>query len=140
MRGQRKLPTEAMLVMTPEHMSTFADSGWTRERFYEELEPLLQMDLDFAVSGAGGMSEGLPEGFVQQLLGAQVAGNQSGSVDGGHVFGSSEGSTGGGLRKLPPWSPMVVRAGGGAGGFSAIIEGWVPGAKGSTPITHPIRT
>ena len=137
--GNRKLPTEAMLVMTPEHMSTFADSGWTRERFYEELEPLLQMDLDFAVSGAGGMSEGLPEGFVRQLLGAEVAGNQSGSVDGGHVFGSAEGAASGGLRKLPPWSPMVVRAGGGAGGFSAIIEGWVPGAKGSTPITHPIR-
>ncbi|WP_419945506.1 thioredoxin family protein [Candidatus Poriferisodalis sp.] len=136
--GNRKLPTEAMLVMTPEHMSTFADSGWTKERFHEELEPLLQMDLDFAVSGAGGIAEGLPEGFVQQLRGTEVAGNQSGSVDGGLVFGSAGGAAGGSLRKLPPWSPMVVRAGGGAGGFSAIIEGWVPGAKGSTPITHPI--
>ena len=137
--GNRKLPTEAMLVMTPEHMSTFADSGWTRERFYEELEPLLQMDLDFAVSGAGGMSEGLPEGFVWQLMGTGVPDGESGTADGGHVFGSAEGAASGGLRKLPPWSPMVVRAGGGAGGFSAIIEGWVPGAKGSTPITHPIR-
>ncbi len=137
--GNRKLPTEAMVVMTPEHMSTFADSGWTKQRFYDELEPLLQMDLDFAVCGAGGISEGLPEGFVQRLQGAEVGGNQDGSVDGGHVFGSAEGDAGGGLRKLPPWSPMVVRAGGGAGGFSAIIEGWVPGAKGSTPITHPIR-
>ena len=136
--GNRKLPTEAMLVMTPEHMSTFADSGWTRERFYEELEPLLQMDLDFAVTGAGGISEGLPEGFVQHLRGTEVSGNEQGSVDGGLVFSSSEGGAGGSLRKLPPWSPMVVRAGGGAGGFSAIIEGWVPGAKGSTPITRPI--
>jgi hypothetical protein len=40
---------------------------------------------------------------------------------------------------LPPWSPMIVRAGGGAGGFSAVLEGWVSGAKGSTPITHRIK-
>jgi hypothetical protein len=51
------------------------------------------------------------------------------------VFGSGAGS----LRKLPPWSPMIVRAGGGAGGFSAVLEGWVSGAKGSTPITHRIE-
>ena len=135
--GNRKLPSEAMVVMTPEHMSTFADSGWTKERFYDELEPLLQMDLDFAACGAGGIEEGLPAAFLDHLRGS--AGGDGGSSDGGHVFGSSEGSIGGNLRKLPPWSPMVVRAGGGAGGFSAIIEGWVPGAKGSTPITHPIR-
>ena len=49
------------------------------------------------------------------------------------VFGSASGRT---VRKLPDWSPMIVRAGGGAGGFSAILEGWVPGAKGSTPLTH----
>ncbi len=140
--GNRKLPAEAMVVMTPEHMSTFADSGWTKERFYDELDPLLQMDLDFASCGAGGIEEGLPASFVQHLRGTADAdgdGDSGVPTDGGHVFGSSEGTASGGLRKLPPWSPMVVRAGGGAGGFSAIIEGWVPGAKGSIPITHPIR-
>ena len=135
--GNRKLPSEAMVVMTPEHMSTFADSGWTKERFYEELDPLLQMDLDFAACGAGGIEEGLPTGFLQHLKSraehspdpSETADDAVGPADGGLVFGSSEGAADGNLRKLPPWSPMVVRAGGGAGGFSAIIEGWVPGAN-----------
>ena len=145
--GNRKLPSEAMLVMTPEHMATFGDAGWTRQRFYEELDPLLAMDLEFAIRGAGGIEEGLPESLVQRLGGTtqvRTAGPDEarGADDGddhGLMFGSTEGSSGGSLRKLPPWSPMVVTTGGGAGGFSAIIEGWVPGAKGSTPITHPIR-
>lgn len=141
--GNRKLPGEAMLVMTPEHLATFGDAGWTRQRFYDELDPLLQMDLDFAVRGAGGIEEGLPHTLVHGLLDrtedAVETPTTAGGDDHGLVFGSTEGATGKGLRKLPPWSPMVVTAGGGAGGFSAIIEGWVPGAKGSIPITHPIR-
>ncbi len=143
--GNRKLTSEAMLVMTPEHMATFADSGWTKRDFYDRLDPLLQMDLHFSVRNAGGIEEGLPRDFVDHLTGSgdvgvgdQAGDGGSAAADGGLVFGSNEASVGGGLRKLPPWSPMVVRAGGGAGGFSAIIEGWVPGAKGSTPITHPI--
>ncbi len=109
--GNRKLPSEAMIVMTPEHMRVFAEGGWSKQRFYDELEPLLQMDLDFAVRGAGGTEEGIPTGAVDAETG---------------------------LRKLPPWSPMVIRVGGGAGAFSAILEGWVPGLKGSMPITVPI--
>ena len=116
--GNRKLPAEAMIVMTPEHMNVFASAGWDKKKFYEELEPLLQMDMAQSVRGAGGIEEGLPA----------LSGEET-------VFGSTAGNE---IRKLPEWSPMVVRAGGGAGGFSAILEGWVPGAKGSTPITVPI--
>ena len=72
-----------------------------------------------SVRGAGGIEEGLPA----------LSGEET-------VFGSTAGNE---IRKLPEWSPMVVRAGGGAGGFSAILEGWVPGVKGSTPITVPIE-
>jgi hypothetical protein len=114
--GNRKLPSEAMIVMTPEHMNVFEAAGWTRAKFYEELEPLLQMDPELSARGAQGIEEGIP-----------TRGNEE------TVFGSASGQT---VRKLPDWSPMIVRAGGGAGGFSAILEGWVPGAKGSTPITH----
>ena len=116
--GNRKLPSEAMIVMTPEHMNVFEAAGWTRAKFYEELEPLLQMDPQFSSRGAQGIEEGIPTRGSEET-----------------VFGSVGGQT---IRKLPKWSPMIVRAGGGAGAFSAILEGWVPGAKGSTPITHPI--
>ena len=116
--GNRKLPSEAMIVMTPEHMNVFEAAGWTRVKFYEELEPLLQMDPELSARGAQGIEEGIPSRSDEET-----------------VFGSTSGRT---VRKLPDWSPMIVRAGGGAGGFSAILEGWVPGAKGSTPITHPV--
>ncbi len=117
--GNRKLPGEAMIVMTPEHMNVFSAAGWSKEKFYEELEPLLEMDPELSARGAMGIEEGIP-----------VSGDEE------TVFGSSSGRT---IRKLPEWSPMIVRAGGGAGGFSAILEGWVPGSKGSTPITRRIE-
>ncbi len=116
--GNRKLPSEAMIVMTPEHMNVFEGAGWSKAKFYEELEPLLQMDAELSARGAQGIEEGIPNRSNEET-----------------IFGSVAGRT---IRKLPDWSPMIVRAGGGAGGFSAILEGWVPGAKGSTPITHPI--
>ena len=110
--GHTKLPSEAMIVMTPEHMRVFAEGGWSKQRFYDELEPLIQIDVVKAARGVDGMEEGL-------------------EVDAG---------AGGQIRKLPKWSPMVIRAGGGAGAFSAILQGWVPGLKGSMPITHPVGT
>ncbi|MEC7916923.1 MAG: thioredoxin family protein [Actinomycetota bacterium] len=116
--GNRKLPSEAMIVMTPEHMNVFAAAGWSKRKFYEELEPLLQMDPDLSARGASGIEEGIPVSSNEETVFGSVAGRE--------------------IRKLPEWSPMVVRAGGGAGGFSAILEGWVPGSKGSTPITHRI--
>lgn len=106
--GNRKTPSEAMMVMSPEHMRVFAEGGWTKQRFHDELDPLLQMDLEIARRGAGGIAEGIPERVTRPV------------------------------RKLPQGSPMIVRAGGGAGAFSAIIEGWVPGRKGSMPITREI--
>jgi len=63
------------------------------------------------VVGADGIDEGLPKRFA----GRSVA-------------------------KLPPGSPIVVHAGGGAGGFSAIIEGWLSGPRGSQPVTRVIGT
>ncbi len=107
--GHPKLPNEAMLIMTPEHQRVFAEAGWSKERFRQELEPLLMLDGDTAVRGAGGMEEGLP---------ASMAGRQ--------------------IPKLRPGSLMIARAGGSAGAFSAILGGWIGGPKGSEPITVAI--
>ena len=102
--GHPHQPSEAMLVMTPEHQRVFADAGWSKERFYDELNPLLLLDPDVA---RGGLAGG----------GAQASG----------------------IPKFRPGSLMVVRAGGNAGAFSAIIEGWIGGRTGSEPITLKIR-
>jgi hypothetical protein len=103
--GHPKLPSEAMLIMTPEHQRVLAEAGWSKARFRQELEPLLMLDGDAAQKGAGGIEEGLPP----QMAGRQVP-------------------------KFRPGSLMIMRAGGDAGAFSAIIEGWVGGRRGSEPI------
>ena len=46
--------------------------------------------------------------------------------------------TSGGTPKFRPGKMLIVRAGGDAGAFSAIIEGWIGGRMGSEPITHRI--
>jgi hypothetical protein len=107
--GHTKLPNEAMLIMTPEHQRVLSDAGWSKARFREELEPLLVLDGDVAVRGAGGIEEGLPE----SMAGRTVA-------------------------KFRPDSLMIARAGGSAGAFSAILGGWIGGPRGSEPITVPI--
>ncbi len=43
------------------------------------------------------------------------------------------------IPKFRPNSLMIMRAGGAAGAFSAIIEGWIGGSKGSEPITRKIK-
>lgn len=107
--GHPKLQNEAMLVMTPEHQRVFAEAGWSKERFRLELDPLLMLDGDHAQYGAGGIDVGLDP----SLAGRSVP-------------------------KFRPGSLMIVRAGGSAGAFSAIIAGWIGGSKGSEPVTVPI--
>ena len=58
--GHPKLPNEAMLILTPEHQRVLADAGWSKQRFRDELDPLLVLNGDDAVEGAGGIETGLP--------------------------------------------------------------------------------
>jgi hypothetical protein len=93
----------AMLIVSPEHARVFAAAGWSKARLRAELDALLLIDGDELVRGAGGIDEGVPA--------ALAAG-----------------------RKLPKFRPgdlAIVHAGGSAGMFSAIIEGWVSGERGS---------
>ncbi len=107
--GHPKLPAEAMLIMTPEHQRVMADAGWSKERFRQEIDPLLMIDGDKAQRGVDGIEEG---------LGPEAAGRM--------------------IPKFRRNSLMIARAGGSAGAFSAIIAGWVGGPRGSEPITRAI--
>jgi len=100
---------DAMLVVSPEHLSRFIDAGWSRAQFIEKLSELLIIDSDGIIEGAGGIEDGVPSVF---------AGNK--------------------LPKFRPGGLLVVHAGGPAGLFSAIIGGWLNGAKGSDPVTKEI--
>tara|TARA_X000000368_G_scaffold126286_1_gene99196 strand:- start:2240 stop:2563 length:324 start_codon:yes stop_codon:yes gene_type:complete len=103
------LGMDAMLVVSPEHLSRFTDAGWSRSQFIEKLTELLMIDSDEIIEGAGGIEDGIPSTF---------GGNQ--------------------LPKFRPDGLLVVHAGGPAGLFSAIIGGWLNGTKGSDPVTKEI--
>jgi hypothetical protein len=107
-----KLPLgfDAMLVISPDHSRVFTAAGWDRARLLAELDSLLQLPGAEIVRGAGGMAEGVPESLRDATL-----------------------------PKFRPGGLLIVRAGGGAGLFSAIIGGWANGATGSRPVTREIR-
>ncbi len=101
---------DALLVVSPEHSRVFFDAGWSKARLLEELTALLQLPGEEMVVGAGGIAEGLP----LSMKDARVP-------------------------KFRPGGIQIVRAGGGAGLFSAVIAGWAAsGPVGSTPVTKEI--
>ena len=101
---------DAVLVVSPDHCRVFIEAGWSKARLLDELLPLLMLPGDEMVAGAGGIAEGLP---------ASMAGQP--------------------VAKFRPGGLLIVRAGGSAGLFSAIIAGWAAsGATGSTPVTKEI--
>jgi len=103
---------DALLVVSPEHSRVFFDAGWSKARLLEELTALLQLPGDEMVVGAGGIAEGLP----LSMKGTRVP-------------------------KFRPGGIQIVRAGGSAGLFSAVIAGWAAsGPVGSTPVTKEITT
>jgi hypothetical protein len=102
---------DALLVVSPEHSRVFIEGGWSKARLREELERLLLSAADDMLAGAGGIAEGLP---------ATLAGTM--------------------VPKFRPGGLLIVRAGGTAGLFSAVIAGWAAsGPTGSTPVTKEIR-
>jgi len=103
---------DAVLVVSPEHARVFIDAGWTKQRLREELEKLLLAPGAELVAGAGGIAEGIPARFKDQQV-----------------------------PKFRPGGLLIVRAGGTAGLFSAIIAGWAAsGPVGSSPVTREVNT
>ena len=100
----------AMLIVSPEHARVFSAAGWTKARLRAELDELLLIPGDELVRGAGGIEEGMPA--------AITAGRR--------------------LPKFRAGDLAIVHAGGSAGMFSAIIEGWVSGPRGSQLTTQEV--
>ncbi|HBX37327.1 MAG TPA: thioredoxin [Pseudohongiella sp.] len=101
---------DAVLVVAPDHARIFIEAGWSKQRLREKLEQLLLAPGENLVTGARGMAEGIPEKFRDKQV-----------------------------PKFRPGGLLIVRAGGTAGLFSAIIAGWAAsGPVGSSPVTREV--
>ena len=89
------LAGNAVLVLAPEHYKIFKDGGWNRRRIEDELYKALKRPGSELIRGAQNIAEGMPPSFADKV------------VD-----------------KFQPDGLLIVRAGGEAGLFSAIIGGW----------------
>lgn len=104
------MASDAFLVVSPEHCRVFQEADWSKARLKEELDALLVLRGSELVRGAGDIAEGLPNKLADATL-----------------------------PKFRPGGLNIVRAGGTAGLFSAIIGGWlVTGQLGSSPVTREI--
>ncbi len=102
---------DAVLLVSPEHARVFIEAGWSKQRLREELEQLLLAPGKDLIVGAGGIAEGIPERFRDKQV-----------------------------PKFRPGGLLIVRVGGTAGLFSAIIAGWAAsGPVGSSPVTREVQ-
>ena len=103
--------TNAMLVLSPEHHAIYRDAGWDRRRIEAALDVALRRPGRDLVFGAGGIGEGIPPSRADEMV-----------------------------SKFWPGGLLIVRAGGEAGLFSAILAGWTGGRfrDESQPITREI--
>lgn len=110
--GHRKFAmlSDAFVVVCPEHLRVFTNAGWSRQQVIERLHELTTRSGAELISGVDGIAEGMPE-FVKDMQ----------------------------LAKFKPNGLNIVRAGGTAGLFSAIVPGWLAsGDMGSSSVTKEI--
>lgn len=106
------MAADAILIITPEHMRTFREAGWSKVRFREELNRHLMFAGAEMVRGANGIAEGIPVQFAEATV-----------------------------PKFRPDGLLIVHTGGTAGMWSAVIGGWpATGTTGSSPVTVRIRS
>ncbi|MFP6808989.1 MAG: thioredoxin family protein [Pseudomonadales bacterium] len=104
------MAADAFLVVSPEHERVFREANWTKQALKYRLGELLMIPGEELIAGAGGIAEGIPEKLKDAVL-----------------------------PKFRDGGLNIVRAGGSAGLFSAIIGGWgATGAMGSVPVTREI--
>jgi hypothetical protein len=102
----------AVLVLSPEHYAIYREAGWDRKRIESALYQATIRPGAELVAGAGGVGEGIS---------ASRAGER--------------------VPKFHEDGLILVRAGGPAGLFSAILPGWLAGRKREElqPVTKEIR-
>ena len=101
----------AVLVLSPEHYAIYREAGWDRRRITAALTRELMREGAEVQAGAGGVAEGMPRSRSRERI-----------------------------PKFHPGALLLVRAGGRAGLFSAILSGW-PGGRlfeESHPVTREI--
>ena len=101
----------AVLVLSPEHYAIFHAADWNRQRITAALEQALLRPGEAVVHGADGIGEGVALTRRHEMI-----------------------------PKFHDGGLLVVRAGGQAGLYSAILSGW-PGGRAvedSRPITREI--
>jgi hypothetical protein len=104
------MASDAFLVVSPEHAHVFHEAGWSKQRLKDELAKLLLIPASEIHQGAGGIAEGIPSTIQADAV-----------------------------PKFRPGGLNIVRAGGHAGLFSAVIGGWLAtGAMGSNVVTREI--
>jgi hypothetical protein len=99
----------AFLVIAGEHAAVFYEAGWSKQRLKDELRARLMLRLDEVVEGRSGKLQMSAEELADPR--ASVPKFRTGSLN-------------------------IVRAGGSAGKYSAIISGL--GSKGINPVTKEI--
>jgi hypothetical protein len=107
---KKVIDVAAFLVVTPEHARVFHDAGWSKARLKTELETLLEIPASQLLRGVGGIEAGLLPQDIPDPNGT--------------------------LPKFKTGSLNIVRAGGGAGKFSAYISGL--GSITISPVTKEI--
>ena len=111
--GHHKLAmlSDVFLVISPEHERVFREANWTKAQVKECLIQKTLRPGKELVAGVAGIAEGMPD-YVADMT----------------------------LSKIRPDGLNIVRAGGTAGLFSAIIGGWLAsGDMGSAPVTREIK-
>ncbi len=103
------IASDALLVVAPEHTDIFAQAGWSKAHLYQELETLLQIPTEELIRGVADIAEGIPAEKISDM------------------------ET---VPKFRPGGLHIIRAGGTAGKWSAIVSGWLAsGPRGSQPVT-----
>ena len=110
--GHRKfaLLSDAFIILSPEHQKVFANADWSKQQVLDKLTELTTRPGAELMPGVDGMAEGMPE-FVKDMD----------------------------LPKFNVGGLNIVRAGGNAGLFSAIVGGWLAsGDFGSSPVSKEV--
>ena len=117
---------EAMLVVSPEHVRTFARDGFSKADLRARIQEVTARPLRELVPNDACEKGTVPRGLPASWLGP----------DGRPTADALD-------RPLPkfraPEDIVVVVAGGTAGKFSAVVGGWASGGKSSTAVTRLIQ-